>query len=141
MRVWKPTIERNRQDGFTLVELMISLAIFAIVILGSYSTLLTAATHNRIIENSAMARNAAQEVIEQLFVMPIGDLSAQDGLSFDFTGVPLQDPAIGQIGVVDISSSYGLSAGELYQINVSINHGGGDGVKSFSASLTTYRAK
>ena len=141
MRVWKPTIERNRQDGFTLVELMISLAIFAIVILGSYSSLLTTAAHSRIIENSVMARSAAQEVIEQLFVMPIGDLSAQDGLPFDFTGVPLQDPAIGQIGVVDISSSHGLSAGELYQINVSINHEGGDGVKSFSTSLTTYRAK
>lgn len=74
----------SRQDGFTLIEVMIVIAIFSIGILGAMAMQTSAVTTNAISNESTLAMEYATDTMERL--MQIG-ANREDRFNFDDNGV------------------------------------------------------
>lgn len=122
--------------GHTLIECALALGILSVVLTGALGVFYRGALSDQSNQHEIMAMKACQEVMEQLAVMPINDLLAQNGVQFDFTAVTLETPRIGSIQVATISVS---GTNKVYEIVVSIIHDGSE-YAPFSAILTTRRS-
>lgn len=123
--------------GHTLLECTIATSILVVVLLGGMAAFCRTQLLSQVVQHNALAMKACQEVMEQLSVMSISDLPAQNGLKFDFTAVPLKDPNIGLITVTTLQTS---AKSTIYEIKVSITHGGEE-YGPFKAELTSRRSK
>ena len=70
------------QGGFSLLEVMIAMAVLAIAVVGTLGVLLVTHQHNTATDEASLAHKACQEMMEQLVGMTYDTMLAQDGLAF-----------------------------------------------------------
>jgi len=73
---------RRMEDGFSLLEVMIALAVLAIAMIGTLSVLLVVHQHNTATDEASLATKACQEMMEQLLNMTYDTMLVQDGIAF-----------------------------------------------------------
>jgi uncharacterized protein (TIGR02598 family) len=90
------------EGGFSLLEVMIAMAVLAIAMAGILGLLLVTHQHNQSASETTMAYKACQEVMEQLQGMTYDEVLAQNGVTFAAKKLH-PDQQIGLITVTDAS--------------------------------------
>jgi prepilin-type N-terminal cleavage/methylation domain-containing protein len=70
------TRQKTNQNGFSLFEVLIAVALFAFVVMGVMSMTVTHIQSNNISSNHSKGVQLAEEAIEKLFCLEFADLSA-----------------------------------------------------------------
>ena len=92
----------NANGGFSLLEVMIASAVFAVAMIGISGLILVTHQHSESSAETMVAYKASQEILEQLQAMTYDQMLAQDGVAFVVTQLhPTQE--IGSIEVTDVS--------------------------------------
>jgi hypothetical protein len=91
----------NKEDAFSLIELMISTAILMFIIIGLLYTYIACAELNDFSRNFTLVNNGLQAELEIIRETPFDDLDSLDGDTFSLAGF-----SSGQaIGLIDIYST------------------------------------
>ena len=130
--------EEKREEGHTLLEVIVAAAILSFVFLGLLGALVGNFTLNNHSRDRVMATQAARDVMEQLMSLNVEGLPAQGGLTFDVLSIPdLPNKHIGRIDIADRSGG----SGKQYELAVTIEHSGCTGKPAFKVELVSRRAK
>ncbi|HLG42238.1 MAG TPA: prepilin-type N-terminal cleavage/methylation domain-containing protein [Planctomycetota bacterium] len=124
--------------GFTMVEVMIALALIAIGVLIGLTMITTSSMQNEISKEQAIGYRACQDVMEALMTMDQPTLLAQMAASpATFTVPPLNPatPPTGSYTITDITTTVNPSATstELVQIQIRLLY------KNVNVTLTSLR--
>ena len=92
MKKEKDKGRKNRENGFTMIEVMIAIVVFSFALLGLGVLQLRAIKDNSSAIGTTEALNVAQNKMEELIALPIGDAQLQDSQSSP-------DPAFGDGGL------------------------------------------
>jgi prepilin-type N-terminal cleavage/methylation domain-containing protein len=104
--------------GMTLIELMIAMALLAVIFTGLGVTVLRADRNNVYNNDRAIAHKAAQEVLEVIHNESIDDTVARDGTTFDVLGLSTDGTNAGTITVSDLGWDSSSAQAYLVTINV-----------------------
>ena len=139
--VAKQHINSKSASGYTLLEVTAAMVLLAGTILGVIGVFTYAFRTNEISQTQTISYKAAQDVMEQIMAMDYGTLTAQNGVQFDVIGLDKVPPpnSLGLVTVTDVTPT--PPPGKLYQITVSVNYAGGNGVPRINVNLVTMRAK
>mgnify|MGYP006296552721 CR=1 FL=1 len=70
---------KNKNSGLTLIELIIAVAVLAVLMLGLFAAMSTSMYTAARSKHSAEMQKLAQQVMEELLSLNYGNLQAQDG--------------------------------------------------------------
>ena len=104
----------RRDTGFTLVEVMVSLAIFLVASMGLLMLLLTHVQANRDLYLHARARTLAGEVMAELQVIDYEHLETLTGIPLQQGGFEIQ-PSVDKDGLPDGQNRITVTAHWLHQ--------------------------
>ncbi|THB81797.1 MAG: prepilin-type N-terminal cleavage/methylation domain-containing protein [Desulfobacteraceae bacterium] len=101
-------MKRNRSKGFTLLELLIALAIFAIGILGMVKMQIAATKGNSSARTVTEATTVGQDLLERLILLPYthADLADTDGDGTGFDDTPAD--GVYDADGTDTAANFGL---------------------------------
>jgi len=78
---------RKDQAGFTLVEIVISMAFFAVIALGVGQALITGQKASVEIRENAVVLASCEDLFRQMSSMNMSEIASQDGNTFTVVGV------------------------------------------------------
>ena|ERR1043166_2381889 len=111
-RSMKKLLQASRQDGFTLIEILIALSLFAIAILGLAAGTSTVIQVNQKNYFSSIATNLAQDKLEELKANP-GTLASggpitdtYDGVTFTRVWTITPDSPVDTVTQIDVTVTW-----------------------------------
>jgi len=125
---------KNREGGFTILEVMIALTIFAIVAISITLAIASSARSSEHAQDWTAAYKATQKVMEEVMSLEYSEIPLQDGVTFQVLSTTR--PVTGTIVVEDIGPTWGGPAGSAYQVTITID----DAATDIQSSLTTVRS-
>ncbi len=99
--------------GFTLVEIMVSMAFFSLVIIGVAQAIVTGQQHSRAVEENALILAKCEDLMRQMSEMSIPDVANENGTVFSIGGVEGS-------GAVSVTNPY-LSSNDIANVVLSWN--------------------
>ena len=111
-------IRKSRPGGMTLIELMVSIAVFAVLILGLGQAVLQGQNASREARRQANILLGCQQVLEQVNEKTIEQVIAEDGSTFSIrTGGPTSMLEDGGVIIVDkdLNGDGTIEDGSLYR--------------------------
>ena len=90
----------NREDGFTLIEVLVTIMVLAIVLIALFSCFLYGFTVISRMRQTAIATQCLQEQLELIRNMPFNDILSLDS-SFENESLPLLEDSSGILSLED----------------------------------------
>jgi type II secretion system protein I len=113
----------RKENGFTLIEVIISLAIISVIVIAFFAAIATAGKALLVLQEKTIADSIAQSIIETVKQMPYsssdGSYTYIDGQ--DTAGFHLAHPDYSVWSVVDWSGSEKIIVEDIVGINWDIN--------------------
>lgn len=113
----------RKENGFTLIEVIISLAIISVIVIAFFAAITTAGKALLVLQEKTIADSIAQSIIETVKQMPY---SSSDGIytyidGEDTAGFHLAHPDYSVWSVVDWSGSERIIVEDIVGVNWDIN--------------------
>ncbi len=90
----------NREDGFTLIEVLVTIMVLAIVLIALFSCFLYGFTVISRVKQASIATQCIQEELELIRNMPFDDILSLDS-SFENESLPLLEDSSGILSLED----------------------------------------
>jgi prepilin-type N-terminal cleavage/methylation domain-containing protein len=123
----KSQVPHSHEDGFTMIEVMVALAIFVIGILGCYQLQLRSTQTNALANSVGTAATWATYAVEQVLAKDYDDLDLKDDGTGGAGNAGLNDTEGAADGVLSInpdgSTSPGVVANALYTVSWNVSEG------------------
>ncbi len=99
-REWMAIKRKNREDGFTLIEALVTIMILAVVLIALFSCFIYGFTVISRMKQASIATQCIQEELELIRNMPFNDILSLDS-SFTNESLPLLDDSSGILSLED----------------------------------------
>ncbi len=99
-RKWMAIKGKNREDGFTLIEVLVTIMILAVVLIALFSCFLYGFTVISRVRQASIATQCLQEQLELIRNMPFNDILSLDS-SFTNESLPLLEDSSGILSLED----------------------------------------
>ncbi len=99
-RKWMAIKRKNREDGFTLIEVLVTIMILAVVLIALFSCFIYGFTVISRVRQASIATQCIQEELERIRNMPFDDILSLDS-SFTNESLPLLEDSSGILSLED----------------------------------------
>ncbi len=99
-RKWMAIKRKNREDGFTLIEVLVTIMILAVVLIALFSCFIYGFTVISRVRQASIATQCIQEQLELIRNMPFDDILSLDN-SFTNESLPLLRDSSGILSLED----------------------------------------
>ena len=99
-RKWMAIKRKNREDGFTLIEVLVTIMILAVVLIALFSCFIYGFTVISRVRQASIAMQCIQEELELIRNMPFDDILSLDS-SFINESLPLLEDSSGILSLED----------------------------------------
>ncbi len=99
-RKWMAIKRNNREDGFTLIEVLVTIMILAVVLIALFSCFIYGFTVISRVRQASIATQCIQEELERIRNMPFDDILSLDN-SFTNESLPLLEDSSGILSLED----------------------------------------
>ncbi len=99
-RKWMAIKRKNREDGFTLIEVLVTIMVLAVVLIALFSCFIYGFTVISRVRQASIATQCIQEELERIRNMPFDDILSLDS-SFTNESLPLLEDSSGILSLED----------------------------------------
>jgi prepilin-type N-terminal cleavage/methylation domain-containing protein len=110
----------NNQKGFTLIEVIVSIALLAIVGVGLLSALVTTSRSLITTDERETAKNIAEMQMEYLKSLPFSNAYTPRDITTDYPGFSISTDESGFIQAQAVPSR---TDGNIQKLSITVNHG------------------
>lgn len=122
-----PTTIAKKNKGLTLIELLVAMAILAVLLLGIGISMLRMEHANMLDHDRALAHKAAQQILEIIMNESLSDALSRHGTTFSVFGMTTcPEDNTGSISVQDMG--WDSSSGQSYLFTITVAHPDGSRV-------------
>lgn len=121
--------------GHTLIEILISASVLAMLALFIMAVLGSSRTTGQQSKDLLDASSRAEAAMEALLRLPVDQLVAQDGATFQITDMNFDNPNVGRFHVTPVPDQSGL-----YELRTIVEFTGQPGRPGFRVELVTKRS-